>query len=151
AARENAQIMAEQIEAAYVSFARAIAQQHPTIQILEDVHWGDAASLKLLDTALRELRDQPFVVLAFARPEVHQRFPRLWAGRNMQEIRLSPLSRRATEDLARAVLEDDAARAQIGMIVERAGGNAFYLEELIRATAEGRGDELPETVLGMVE
>ena len=39
----------------------------------------------------------------------------------------------------------------ISSIVARAAGNAFYLEELIRAVAEGRGQELPETVLAMVQ
>src|SRR5262249_34071490 len=33
---------------------------------------------------------------------------------------------------------------------ERAAGNALYLEELIRAVAEGHGDALPETVVAMV-
>ena len=36
-------------------------------------------------------------------------------------------------------------------LVERADGNAFYLEELIRAAAEGKGADLPETVLAMVQ
>jgi hypothetical protein len=35
--------------------------------------------------------------------------------------------------------------------VSLAQGNAFFLEELIRAVAEGRADALPETVLAMVE
>lgn len=37
----------------------------------------------------------------------------------------------------------------VGRIVEQSGGNAFYLEELIRAVAEGRGDHLPESVVAM--
>jgi predicted ATPase len=36
-------------------------------------------------------------------------------------------------------------------IVQLAGGDAFYLEELVRAVAEGHGDRLPETVLATVE
>src|SRR5262249_4095499 len=36
-------------------------------------------------------------------------------------------------------------------IVARADGNAFYLEELIRATADGRADALPDSVIGMVQ
>ena len=36
-------------------------------------------------------------------------------------------------------------------LVNRAEGNAFYLEELIRAVAEGKDAALPETVLAMVE
>ena len=39
----------------------------------------------------------------------------------------------------------------VGEIVDRAGGNPFYLEEMIRAVAEGRGDRLPPTVLAMVQ
>src|SRR5262249_31734272 len=38
----------------------------------------------------------------------------------------------------------------VSSIVERAEGNAFFLEELIRAVAEGR-NELPDTVLGIVQ
>ena len=36
-------------------------------------------------------------------------------------------------------------------LVQRSSGNAFYLEELIRATAAGRGDAVPETVLAMAQ
>src|SRR6185436_8017101 len=36
-------------------------------------------------------------------------------------------------------------------IIERADGNAFYLEELIRANAAGRAQSLPDSVLGMVQ
>ncbi len=36
-------------------------------------------------------------------------------------------------------------------LVERAGGNAFYLEELVRAVVDGKGASLPETVLAMIE
>jgi tetratricopeptide (TPR) repeat protein len=39
----------------------------------------------------------------------------------------------------------------VDRVVERAGGNAFYLEELIRAAAEGNPEELPATVLAMVQ
>jgi tetratricopeptide (TPR) repeat protein len=39
----------------------------------------------------------------------------------------------------------------VARLVEQAGGNAFYLEELIRAVAEGKGDAMPETVLAVVQ
>ena len=39
----------------------------------------------------------------------------------------------------------------LARLVERADGNAFYLEELIRATAAGRADALPDSVLAMVQ
>ncbi len=36
-------------------------------------------------------------------------------------------------------------------LLDRAAGNAFYLEELIRAVAEGKGNSLPDTVLAMAQ
>ncbi|MDC0742893.1 serine/threonine-protein kinase [Polyangium mundeleinium] len=151
AARQNPQLMADQIEAAYRALTAAVGATRPILVVLEDLHWGDAPSLKILDAALRDLSDVPFVVLAFARPAVHEVFPRLWAGRNVQEIRLGPLPRRAATELVSAVLGGDVAAERGAALVERAEGNAFFLEELIRAVADGRGGELPDTVLGMVE
>jgi len=92
------------------------------------------------------------MVLALARPEVYEVFPKLWAERqNVQEIRLKELGRKAGERLVRQVLGDAVGPETIERLVKQADGNAFYLEELIRAAAEGKDKALPETVLAMVE
>jgi tetratricopeptide (TPR) repeat protein len=119
--------------------------------VLEDLHWGDAPSTEYVDAALRLLRDCPFMVLALARPEVHDWLPKLWHERGVQEIRLYELARRACERLTREVLGERATPETVARIWERSAGNAFFLEELLRAVAEGREGELPETVLAMVE
>jgi predicted ATPase len=90
-------------------------------------------------------------VIALARPSVHDVFPRLWATRNAHQIRLTELSRRAATELVQSTLGAAVEPSQAAAIVERSGGNAFYIEELIRAVAEGRGAALPDTVLGIVE
>jgi tetratricopeptide (TPR) repeat protein len=151
AARQNASIMASQIQFAYIEYMRSLASLRPTLLLLEDLHWGDEPSVKLVDIALRELSHLPFAVVAFARPDVHDVFPKLWRGRESQEIRLSALPRRAAAQMVKNALGDSIRESTISNIVERAGGNAFYLEELIRAAAEGRPGGLPETILGMVE
>lgn len=151
AAQQNPAIMADQIQRAYVDFVRAAVSAQPVLFVLEDLHWGDGSSIKLIDAALRELANKPFVVVAFARPEVHEVFPRLWVGRGAQTMALSGLARRSAETLAKNMLGEGVDAKTIATIVERAGGNAFYLEELIRAVSEGRGQMLPETILGMVE
>lgn len=151
AARQNAALMAEQIQSAYIEWNRGVARVRPAVLFLEDLQWGDGASIKLIDAVLRNLEDLPWNVVALGRPEVHTVFPRLWSERHGTEIRLSGLSRRASEALVRGVLGEEVAPDAVARVASRAGGNAFYLEELIRATAEGRGDALPETVLGMVE
>ena len=91
------------------------------------------------------------MVLALARPDVHSRFPQLWQERELQTIRLAPLPRRAAEKLVRGALRGDVGDAVVEQIVERADGNAFYLEELIRAAADGRSEALPDSVIGMVQ
>ncbi|WP_437585820.1 protein kinase domain-containing protein [Sorangium sp. So ce1000] len=151
AARHNPALMAEGIQRAYLDYARAVTGVRPMLVVLEDLHWGDAASMGIFDRALRELGDRPYALVAFARPELHTVFPRLWAERGLSELRLRELPARAAEQLVRSALGASLAPEEVSALVQRAGGNAFYLEELIRALAEGRGGALPETVLGMVE
>ena len=67
--------MGDQLRTACMDFIRAETAAHPVLLVLEDLHWGDLATVRFIDTALRELRTQPFMVLALARPEVHERFP----------------------------------------------------------------------------
>ena len=84
-------------------------------------------------------------------PRGRRALPRLWAERRLQEIRLKELRKNACERLVRQALGNDVNRETVERIVQQADGHAFYLEELIRAVAEGRGAALPETVLAMVE
>ena len=151
AARHDPLALGEQMRKAVEAFLLAESAARPVVIVLEDLHWGDLPTVSFIDEALRALADRPFLVLALARPEVHSVFPRLWADREIQEIRLSKLTRRVSERLARQVLGEERSAATIDAIVERANGNAFYLEELIRAEVERPGGELPETVLAMVQ
>jgi hypothetical protein len=151
AARRDAQLMAEQLRAAFLDFLRAACGERPVVVLLEDLHWGDRPTVLLFDAALRDPDDYPLFVLAMARPEVREVFPKLWEGRSLCELRLSELGRRAGERLARHVLGQGADAETIARIVRLSEGNAFYLEELIRWTAEGKGPHVPETVVAMVE
>jgi hypothetical protein len=151
AARSDAMLMGDQMRRAFSDWLEAECHAQPVVLVLEDLHWGDPPTVNIVDAALRALRDRPFLVLALARPEVHDQFPGLWAERGIHEVRLNELSRKASERLVRSVLGADAPAADVARLVERAAGNAFYLEELIRAQSEGRGAELPETVLAMTQ
>jgi hypothetical protein len=151
-ARQDAQLMSEQMRKAWLDFLQAETAAQPVLLVLEDLHWGDFGTVRFVDAALRDRGDRPWMVLALARPEVYEVFPQLWAERqNVQEIRLKELGRKAAERLVRQVLGDSVGTDTIERLVRQADGNTFYLEELIRAAAEGRADALPETVLAMVE
>ncbi len=149
AARGDPKLMGDGMRGAWQEWLAAETQLRPTVIVLDDLHWGDLPSVALIDAALRNLADRPLFVLALARPDVHAQFPRLWAERPVEEIRLGPLVKRAAARLVRDILgtvEDDV----VDKIVRLADGNAFYLEEMIRAIGAGATD-LPVTVLGMVQ
>ncbi len=151
AARQDAQLMADQVRRAFEHFVAIEAAAQPLVIVLEDLHWGDLPTTKLIDSALRALPDRPWFVVALARPDVYELFPALWQERGVQELRLDELTKRGAEKLVRQVLTDRANDALVARLVEHAGGNPFYLEELIRAVAEGKGDAMPETVLAVVQ
>ncbi|MEJ7731433.1 MAG: protein kinase [Polyangiaceae bacterium] len=150
AARQDAMLMGDQIRRAFEDFLAIECATAPVVLLLEDLHWGDLPSVKLVDAALRVLKNQPLMVLALARPEVHELFPKLWDDRRVQGVRLATLTRKAGERLVRHVLGDRATPEVVQKLCDHADGNAFYLEELIRAVAEGRDRALPPTVLAMV-
>jgi eukaryotic-like serine/threonine-protein kinase len=150
AARRDPLLMGDQMRRAFVDFVAAESERRPLVMVLEDLHWGDLPTIQAVDMALRLFADRAILVLALSRPEVEGIFPGLFRERGVQPIPLAPLQKKASERLVRAALgetSDDFVRR----LVERAGGNAFYLEELIRAVAEGRSDEAPPTVVAMVQ
>ncbi|HVY46287.1 MAG TPA: protein kinase, partial [Minicystis sp.] len=151
AARADPFLLADRMREAWEDFVRAEAGAELVVFVLEDLHWGDVPTVKFFDLLLRNLASLPIFVLALARPEVHEAFPKLWAGRPVQEIVLRELGKRASERLGRAALGDAADAGAVARIVDRAAGNAFFLEELVRAEAAGGGAALPETVLATLE
>ncbi|WP_438041719.1 serine/threonine-protein kinase [Sorangium sp. So ce128] len=152
AARRDPLLMGDQLRRAWVDFVGAECRERPVLLVLEDLHWGDLPTVECMDAALRLLEEQPLMVLALARPEVRATFPALWAGRGTMEIGLGELPRRACERMVQAALGDRSDGEHVAEIVRRAAGNPFFVEELVRASAEGRdAREAPETVLAMVQ
>ncbi|WP_155798711.1 serine/threonine-protein kinase, partial [Sorangium cellulosum] len=152
AARRDPLLMGDQVRRAWVDFIDAECRAGPVLVVLEDLHWGDVPTVQCIDAALRQLLERPLMVLALARPEVRATFPALWADRGAMEIGLPELPRRACERMVRAALGDHPDDNHVTEIVQRAAGNPFFVEELVRATVEGRdAREAPETVLAMVQ
>jgi eukaryotic-like serine/threonine-protein kinase len=154
AARRDPVLMGDRIRLAFEDLVDAITQKHPLVFLLEDLHWGDMPSVKVLDLALRGLRSRPFFVFALGRPEMLEQFPALFAERSPHTMRLGGLSRKASQNLVRRVLGERATNEDIASIVERSAGHPLFLEELVRSIAEAASSgttALPETVLAMVQ
>jgi hypothetical protein len=147
AARRDPLLMSDQLTLAALDFLRAECAARPMLLVLEDLHWGDALTVKLCEIALHKLSGYPLMVLALARLEVDELFPEVWSG-VAQVVILNPLSKKACERLVRQVLGERTSPETVARIVAQSEGNALFLEELIRAAAEG---EASGTVLAMMQ
>jgi tetratricopeptide (TPR) repeat protein len=118
---------AEEIAWAAGKLIEAMARRRPLVLLLDDLHWAEAAFLDLVDHVVVSSRDAPLLVLGLARPELLDR--REDPG---PVVRLDSLDDEDTARLIETLLGDadlpDDAR---GRIVEAAGGNPLFVEELL--------------------
>jgi eukaryotic-like serine/threonine-protein kinase len=150
AARSDPVLRGDQIRRAFQDWLFAETRARPVLLVVEDMQWGDMPTIDLLGHVMRQLHEQPLCVLAVARPELEERFPRLWSDRDVTTFSLGPLRFRAAVQLVCSALDGiEDARAEA--IAKRSGGNPFFLEELIRAEAEGRSARAPDNVLAMLQ
>lgn len=151
-ARTDAMLMGDQMCRAFEDWIYAECERRPVMLLLDDLHFGDLPTVRLIDAALRHARELPLCVLALARPEIARLFPALWEERGVQEVRIGELGRRAIEQLIKGWLGANVDKNLVQRIAERAAGNPFFLEEIVRAVASGKTDQaMPGTVLAMVQ
>jgi class 3 adenylate cyclase/tetratricopeptide (TPR) repeat protein len=130
-------------------FIECLSQAQPTVFLFEDVHWADSSELELLTYLGQYVRDAPTMLVATARPEFLDARPTWGAGLLAQTmIPLEPLAPEAAQMLVAHLVElSGAAAIDPDRLVEVAGGNPLFLEELAASVAEfGGSEELPVTV-----
>lgn len=145
----DALVMGDHLRRALREYVEAECRQRPCVLVLEDLHWGDRASLRLVRHVVESIPTGALFVLALGRPEVEEQAGALLAREPDLHVELGPLSRDAASELAFDVLGANASSEDVGRIVSRAAGNAHFLEELLRAAAEG-ATELPGTISAMI-
>jgi class 3 adenylate cyclase len=133
------QALQTQYLSALRALLRALAVRHPLILILDDIHWADPSSTELLikllplATEIRILfcfitrpdRDAPgWKIVAAARETM---------GASLTEIALNPLSDADSRQLVSNLLEiESLPEAVRDLILKKAEGNPFFVEEVIR-------------------
>jgi class 3 adenylate cyclase len=119
--------------AALVNAAR-LSRQSPVVYVVEDAHWIDEVSESMLIDFLTVIRKTPSLVLVTYRPEYHGALTRL-AGAHT--VALAPLSDSETSALVAHLLGPDPSVDALGRrVADRAAGNPFFTEELVRELAE---------------
>lgn len=113
------------------------AASGPTIVVCEDIHWAPDAVLDFIDH-LGATLELPVLLLCLSRPELFER-RRLWADKAHQlRIDVRPLTEEAASELLLLILHrvERVPPALVDAVVGRAGGNPYYLEELVKVMLE---------------
>jgi class 3 adenylate cyclase/tetratricopeptide (TPR) repeat protein len=141
----------QEIAWAFRKLLEAHAADEPVILVFEDVHWGEPAFLDLVEHVADLSRDAPILLLCMARPELLDARP-VWGGGklNATNVLLEPLRPDETAQLLGA-LGGDLPDGLRGRILEAAGGNPLFVEEMVAVAAEGDGDvAVPPTIQALL-
>ena len=123
----------ERLRDAWIELLDQLAAERPTVVLIEDLHWAEPDLCGLLELFVERVRG-PLLLVATARAEFLGRQPG-WPG---QWIQLDALDMEGAAELVGALLGTDCPVSLRALVVERAEGNPFYVEELI-ATLVDRG------------
>jgi class 3 adenylate cyclase/tetratricopeptide (TPR) repeat protein len=156
-------------------FFEQLAQTKPLVLVFEDLHWGDESSALLLEHLLPLVERVPLLICGISRPD-----PRTPAARLREimaqdytnrytEIRLAPLSPDDSAQLMHNLLKRETLPSRVReVIVRKAEGNPFFLEEIVRSlidtgavvrdpttgrwqtTAQVETVTIPDTVQGVI-
>jgi serine/threonine protein kinase/class 3 adenylate cyclase len=122
--------------------AASVARKTPALYVIEDAHWIDEVSESMLADFFAVIPQTSSLVLVTYRPEYEGALTRVHGA---QAIALGPLSDPETAALVSELLGQDPSVDALGQtIAERADGNPFFAEEIVRELAE-RNDLVGET------
>ncbi len=120
------------------AFFEALARRDPLLLILEDVHSAEDVTLDFIEHAADWVRESPIMLVILSRPELLERRPS-WLGgkRSATTLFLDPLGLDESQALALGILGGNPAPdGFVQTIIERAGGNPLFMEEMLRALIE---------------
>ncbi len=125
-----------------------LTQSHPVVIFLEDIHWADTSSLDFFESFMEKRPDLPVMIVSLTRSYLFEQRPD-WGTGPVQTLRLDllPLSEADTRRLIAEILQrvPQVPEEIVDLIVKKAEGSPFYVEELIKVLLEGgviiRGDE----------
>jgi tetratricopeptide (TPR) repeat protein len=137
-------------------FLETLARHQPVLVLFEDLHWAEPTFLDLVESLGLRPGRSPIVVVCNARPELLDQRP-AWAAEadRSASIQLAPLG----EAPAAALLDSLSAGHRIASstrarLIDTAGGNPLYLEQLAVSLSEQSGSDirpaLPPTIQALL-
>ena len=133
------------------AFFEGLLSRRPLMLVLSELHWADQLVLDLVDELLDHMRTLPFVLVGTARPELEERWSPASGRFNQVVLHLDPLPPEAAKEMLTSLLGDEPTAELRDLLLERSGGNPFFLEELVALLGDDvRPSELPATLRGLV-
>src|SRR5829696_8304289 len=137
--------LVDNITGATRGYLSARADLMPTVIVLDDLHWADTASLDLLLNVAGLVEDRPLLIICLLRPD---KDAPSWSaierargelGERYTEILLEPLDAADAQELLGNLLYiEDLPESVRKLILNKAEGNPFFVEEVIRTLIDSR-------------
>jgi class 3 adenylate cyclase/tetratricopeptide (TPR) repeat protein len=132
----------------------SLAGERPLVLVFDDIHWAEPTFLDLIEHVAEWSRDAPILLVAMARPDLLELRPG-WAGGklNATSILLESLTDEESERLIDELLgPPKLAPTFRRRIVETAGGNPLFVEEMLAMLLDLEGEtvEVPPTIQALL-
>ncbi len=147
---------ADLFEAVHAVF-EDLAAESPLLVLVEDVHWADRSTREMLSFLFARAFERPVsIVASYRSDDLHRKHPLRptvaeWSRTpGVARVQLSPLADADVRALVHSLRPGPWRESEAHAIVERAEGNAFFVEELVEATelgVKGLPDDLADLLL----
>lgn len=165
--------MLAKYQSAILKLVNNIAKRQPLFLILEDLHWADPSSIEVISQILPLVNELPILICMITRMDQDSAgwslvtTSRQTMRGSLTEIDLLALTEQESRTLVANLLEIEALPEEVRkLILQRAEGNPFFVEEVIRMLIDRRaivrqGDgwvagneidqiEIPENLQGLL-
>jgi DNA-binding SARP family transcriptional activator len=134
----------EESFSAVTAFFEALGRRQPVVLVFDDIQWGEATFLDLVEYLADWTRDAPILLVCLARPDLLDARPN-WAGGklNATTIHLESLSDAESAELVANLAVGSLDETTSRRIVEAAEGNPLFVEEMLALVREEGLEDAP--------
>ncbi len=127
------------------------ATSSPCVLLFEDAQWSDPESISWIEHLLGRATNLPLFVAMVMRPQFWRDQGQRFVGRDHVRIELRPMPKRATKEIARAVIGENADEATLDRVAQQAAGSPLFAEELARVIAAGKDVATAATIEAAIQ
>jgi class 3 adenylate cyclase len=120
----------DRFQDAWIDFVTELVAERPMVMLIEDIHWGEEQLLDLLERLVRDTHG-PLLLIATARPELLEQRPGWGARTHGTTVELDALSSEDAVTMLDELLGGTLPAGVREVVVQRAEGNPFFVEELV--------------------